>query len=113
MKWTLFPESEEVSTGLPMHLEISEWDGNVEVHLERVGQLKLKPAQDKLRTEFYFTLPGEYKLEIRDSKTAAGFILTVKEHQYLDFSSEFGFFLVLFVFVMGGIILWTKKIMKR
>ncbi len=112
MKWTLTPTNKELTTGLPIQVEISEYVGTPKVRLHGVGELILKPHGKSLRTEFYVKLPGKYHLEVRDAKNQDGLELDIKEHRYLDFTSEFGFFFVLFLFVMGGIVLWTRKIMN-
>jgi hypothetical protein len=113
MKWTLFPKNENLTTSLPITIEIEEWQGKAKVHLESVGELQLRPAGDKLKTEFYVTLPGEYKLTISDSYNTSTHTLQIEQHQYLNFSNEFGIFGLLFLLVMGGIILWTRRIMLK
>lgn len=113
MKWTLYPKNKDLTTSLPLSLEITEWKGSPKVTLEGVGELKLKPFEGKLKTDFYLALPGKYSLEIKDSLSSEVTELNIEEHRYLDFTNEFGFFLILFLFVMGGIIIWTRKIMKK
>ncbi len=113
MKWTLYPKNKDLTTSLPMSVEIEEWDGTPKVHLKGVGDLHLRKTGTKLRTEFYVALPGTYELTVKDSSHSQSLNLDVKEHRYLDFGNEFGFFLVLFLLTMGGIILWTRKIMTK
>lgn len=113
MKWTIYPENKEFTTSLPLTIEISDYRGEPEVTVEKLGELKLNRQADKLEARFYFTLPGEYKLQVTDSNSKEVRVLHVSEHKYLDFGNEFGFFLILFLFVMGGIILWTRKIMLK
>lgn len=113
MKWTLHPKSEGITTTLPMSIELEGWSGTPRVYISGLGELNLVPVKGKLRSEFYFTLPGTYRLEVKDKETLIVTDLVVEEHQYLDFKNEFGFFFILFLIVMGGIILWTKKIMQK
>lgn len=113
MKWTLYPKNKDLTTSLPMSVEISEWEGRPEVHLKGVGDLKLRKIGTKLRTDFYVAMPGSYQLTVRDASHEQSLNLEVSEHRYLDFGNEFGFFLVLFLLTMGGIILWTRKIMMK
>ncbi|MFP5384744.1 MAG: hypothetical protein ACLGHN_01605 [Bacteriovoracia bacterium] len=113
MKWTLYPENKDLTTTLPLSVEIEQWEGKPSVKVEGLGELKLKEQNNKMRSEFYFTLPGKYKIEIKDRVSTEVKVLTVSEHQYLNFTNEFGFFFVLFLIVMGGIVLWTRKIMLK
>lgn len=113
MKWTLHPENKDLTTTLPLSVTLSEWQGKPRVILEGAGELELKPQGKNLVSEFYFALPGQYTLEIKDEGHHEIIELQIKEHRYLNFTSEFGFFFILFLFVMGGIFLWTKKIMQK
>lgn len=113
MKWTIYPENSEITTSLPLTIEISGHQGTVNVSVDRLGELKLKKENNKLTSQFYFTLPGEYKVKVKDSISSEVRVIKVAEHKYLDFGNEFGFFLILFLIVMGGIVLWTRKIMQK
>lgn len=113
MKWKLHPENKKLTTTLPMSLEVHEWEGQPRIRIDNMGELKLKAHGKILKTDFYFTLPGEYRIEIRDEVNQHEMRVQVLEHQYLDFSREFGFFFILFLIVMGGIIIWTRKIMQK
>lgn len=114
MKWTFHPESEDLTTTLPLSVEISDFEGSPRAHLEGVGELDLKKvAGDKYRADFYVSLPGNYKLTVSDARYSSQRELVIAEHQYLDFTNEFGAFFLLFLCVMGGVILWTRKIMKQ
>jgi hypothetical protein len=114
MNWIFHPKNKEITTSLPMSVEVWDYTGTPSVTLSGVGKLELKPTtQGKLKTDFYVTLPGEYKLQIKDSVSQVDFPILVAQHQYLDFKNEFGVFFILFLFVMGGIIIWTSKIMKK
>lgn len=113
MKWTLYPKNKDLTTSLPMSVEVTEWEGTPKVRLDGVGELKLRKVGPILRTDFYVALPGNYQLTVKDGASQQSINLDVKEHRYLDFGNEFGFFLVLFLLTMGGIILWTRKIMMK
>lgn len=113
MRWEIFPKNEKLTTTLPMSLEIYEWKEQPHVYLEGVGELVLKGDGGKLKTDFYFIAPGRYQLTVQDGLVIEQRVLDIEEHQYLSFTNEFGFFLLLFLFVMGGIVLWTKKIMLK
>lgn len=113
MKWTLYPKNKDFTTSLPMSVEVTEWEGSPQVHMKGVGELKLRKVGSILRTDFYVALPGQYQLTVKDASHQQSLNLDVKEHRYLDFGNEFGFFLVLFLITMGGIILWTRKIMMK
>ena len=65
------------------------------------------------KSEFYFTLPSTYHVEVRGDQEIQNLDLLVEQHTFLDFQNEFGIFSLLFLIVMGGIILWTRKIMKK
>lgn len=113
MKWKLHPENEEITTTLPLTIEVHAWKGKPRVFVHGLGNLELKKQGANLKTEFYFTLPGKYRIDVRDSVSHHTMDLEVKEHQYLSFNGEFGFFFILFLVVMGGIVLWTRKIMHK
>ncbi len=114
MKWKFYPTNKDLTTSLPMFVELSEVQGKAKVHLSRVGDLNLvKTKHGDLKAEFYVTLPGQYQLEMSDATTRYTHSIEVLQHSYLKFNEEFGFFLILFTLAMGGIILWTHKIMKK
>lgn len=113
MKWTFHPINKEITTSLPLNVEVSDWQGTPKLFLEGVGELQLKNTRPGvLRSDFYVYLPGTYKITLKDLNHTYEYSFHVKEHHYLDFTEEFGAFFMLFLFVMGGIILWTRKIMK-
>jgi hypothetical protein len=114
MKWTFHPKNKHLTTSLPMSVEISEFSGKPSVSLSGVGSLELKPVPNGgMKADFYVTLPGNYTLTVKDSNSSASQELEIAQHTYLDFGNEFGTFFVLFLFVMGGIVLWTRKIMQK
>lgn len=114
MKWKLHPKSEDITTSLPLTLDILEWEGKPRVILDGTGELSLKAQKDgTLKSEFYVYIPGSYRVKLIDSAGTSELEFYAKEHRYLDFGEEFGFFFVLFLIVMGGIILWTAKLMKN
>lgn len=114
MNWTFHPKNKELTTSLPLSVEINNWQGTPRVILEGVGDLELKPISNGvLKTDFYLTLPGTYRLQLLDANSSYAYEFSIKQHTYLDFTNEFGFFLALFIVAMGGIVLWVKKIMKK
>jgi hypothetical protein len=114
MKWTFHPKNSELTTSLPMSVEVLEYSGKASAHLSGIGPLELKRSpQGGLKADFYVTLPGTYVLELRDDNGVVSKELLIAQHNYLDFGNEFGTFFVLFLFVMGGIILWTRRIMQN
>lgn len=114
MKWTFHPENEELTTSLPMSVEIREFKGKPEVLIREIGSLELKKMKEGgLRSEFYVSLPGKYVLEVRDAERFFQRELEIKQHVYLKFNKEFGSFSIIFLFVMGGVVLWTRRIMKN
>lgn len=114
MNWTFHPTNKEITTSLPLSVEVRNWKGRPRVILDGVGDLELKGTpQGAMKADFYLTLPGTYKVTIQDSGSKDFYQFQVKQHHYLDFSNEFGFFFILFLFVMGGIVLWVRQIMKK
>lgn len=113
VKWTLFPKNKAITTSLPMSVEVTEWVGRPKVYIQGMGEMSLKKTPQGMKADFYMTLPGEYKLTVSDSSNSFEQILKVDEHQYLNFSQEFGFFFILFLFVMLGVIVWCAKIMRK
>lgn len=113
MNWTFHPTTEDLTTSLPMEIEVSDYAGTPRVNISGLGEMQLKSSgPQKMKTQFYFVLPGSYRIEVRDAQTVAVKEISVREHTYLDFVNEFGAFFVLFLIVMGGIVLWTRRIMK-
>jgi hypothetical protein len=97
-----------------MSVEVWDFVGKPSVNLSGIGALELKSRPNGvMRTDFYVSLPGTYTLTIKDSNSSASHELEIAQHTYLDFGKEFGTFFVLFLIVMGGIILWTMKIMQK
>ncbi len=114
MKWKFYPTNKELTTTLPMYLELTEVQGKAKIHLSSVGKLNLAKMKDgALKAEFYVSLPGKYLLEMSDASTQYTHKFEVKQHSFLKFTEEFGFFLILFTLMMGGLIVWTRKIMKK
>lgn len=111
MNYEIYPKNEEFSTSLPITIEV-EGATNPRLDIEGIGRIDLKGGQKKT-AQIYFRLPGEYKLTFKDGEVVRQEVITVYQHEYLDFKNEFGFFSILFLIVMGGIILWTRKIMKN
>lgn len=114
MNWTFHPTNKAITTSLPLSIEVSDWKGTPRVILEGVGDLELKRIPEgAMKADFYLTLPGTYKVLIQDSVVKESYEFQVIQHNYLDFSREFGFFFILFLFVMGGIVIWVRQIMKK
>lgn len=113
MKWTFHPTNKDLTTSVPLSVEISEWEGNPKVKVSQIGELELKKSKSGLRADFHLTLPGEYQIEVTDALVKDSLSIKVAQHDYLNFSREFGSFGLLFILVMGGIIIWTKKIMRK
>lgn len=113
MNWTFHPKNEDLTTSLPLSVEITKWEGEAQVLVEGIGPLELRPSPHGLKADFYFTLPGTYTLTVKDAHHTEVRELMVEQHNYLNFVTEFGTFFVLFLFVMGGIVLWTRRIMKN
>jgi hypothetical protein len=113
MNWTFHPKNKDLTTSLPLSVELTHWEGNPKVLVKELGELELKPHGKNLKADFYLTLPGTYTIVVKDSISVNQEIIEVKQHTYLDFKNEFGIFLLLFLIVMGGIVLWTYKIMNK
>lgn len=114
MKWKFYPTNKELTTSLPMFVELTDIDGKAKVHLSTIGDLNLvKTNKGSLKAEFYVSLPGKYVLQMSDASTRYTHEIDVTQHTFLRFNEEFGFFLILFALMMGGIILWTRKLMKK
>lgn len=113
MKWTFHPTTKQLTTSLPLSVEVEDARGKPSISLSQVGELELKPFKNGFKADFYVKLPGTYYLTIKDKYESSTMTLIVEEHTYLDFQNEFGSFFILFVAVMGGIVLWTRKIMKK
>src|SRR5690606_11207742 len=93
---------------------VEDFVGEPVVTLSDVGRLELKKVSEgKVRSNFYVGLEGQYTLTIKDSKEVVTIPLDIAQHRYIDFTNEFGSFFLLFLVAMGGVILWTKKIMKK
>lgn len=113
MKWTFHPTNKKLTTSLPLSIEVEGFSGEPTVTLSEVGRLELKKVSEgKLRSDFYVGLEGKYILTVKDSKETVHIPLDIAQHRYINFTNEFGSFFLLFLVVMGGIILWTRKIMK-
>jgi hypothetical protein len=114
MKWTFHPANKELTTSLPLEVVLSDWQGTPRVSVDRLGEIPLTPEGQKLVARFYVVMPGRYEVRISDgTSVVAVHPIEVAQHTYLDFTNEFGFFFILFLFVMGGIALWTITIMRR
>lgn len=106
--------NKKLTTSLPLSIEIEDFVGEPTVTLSDVGRLELKKVSEgKLRSNFYVGLEGHYTLTIKDSKEVVSIPLNIAQHRYINFTNEFGSFFLLFLVVMGGIILWTRKIMRN
>lgn len=110
MNYEIYPKNEKFSTSLPITIEVEGKGPRLDI--EGIGRIDLKGGQKKT-AQIYFRLPGHYKLIFKDGEEVREEVITVYQHEYLDFKNEFGFFSLLFLIVMGGIILWTRKIMKK
>jgi hypothetical protein len=94
-------------------LEIQETKTLPKVVIKEIGEMKVVVNKTGgYKSEFYFTLPETYHLEVRADGELIKMELPIVQHTFLDFQNEFGIFFVLFLIVMGGIVLWTRKIMK-
>ncbi len=114
MNWKFYPTNKELMTSLPMSVTLENYSGKPTVTLSSIGELQLVKVKDgTLRADFYVLMPGNYIIEMKDANSQFSHQFAVKQYSYLSFTNEFGFFLIIFIFFMGGIILWTKKIMKK
>ena len=114
MNWKFYPTNKELTTSLPMSVTLENYSGKPTVHLSSVGELELvKTHQGALRADFHLLMPGNYTLDIQDANSHFSHQILVKQHSYLNFSNEFGLFFILLLVLMGGIFLWTHKIMQK
>lgn len=110
MKYSIQPNKDKLSTSVPITIEVN--GIKPVVSIEGIGRIDLKGTEKKT-AQIYFSLPGEYKITFKDGELIKHEVLKVSQHEYLKFKYEFGAFTILFLLVMGGIILWTRKIMKN
>lgn len=109
----IYPEGEELTTALPLVVHIIDDAGNPRAKIVGVGELELSQHPlGGVKSDFHFTLPGQYQILIKDAREEQSIMLEIKEHRYLNFREEFGFFLCLFSLVMTGVYLWVRSVMK-
>ena len=111
MNYSINPQS-DLTTSIPITIEVKNFEHKPKLKVDGIGDIELKGQKVK-SAQIYFRLPGEYRVTIQDGSTIKHEVLNVSQHEYLDFKNEFGFFFILFLIVMGGVVLWTRKIMKN
>ncbi|MFA7614401.1 MAG: hypothetical protein WCY48_09205 [Candidatus Caldatribacteriota bacterium] len=109
MNYKIYPKT-NLRTSVPINIEVE--GKNPRVDVEGIGRIELKGSEIK-KAQIYFSLPGEYKITLTDGELIKEEVLSVDQQVYLSFKNEFGVFFILFLVVMGGIILWTRKIMQN
>ena len=112
MNYSIYPKNEQITTSLPITIEVKEFKKSPKLKIDGIGEIELKGKEVKT-AQIYFRLPGEYRLTFQDGELMKSEVITIHQHEYLDFKNEFGVFFILFLMVMGGIIIWTRKIMKN
>lgn len=109
MKYSISP-NKDVTTSLPINIEVT---GKAPlVHIDGIGKIELKGGEKKT-AQIYFKLPGEYRITFKDGDIVHHEVIKIEQHEYLNFKNEFGAFSLLFLLVMTGVIIWTRKIMQN
>ncbi len=100
-------------TQVPIYIKITDSLELPRVKVSGVGEIPVKKTNNFYQSHFYIQKSGIYKLEISNPIKKVVKTLNVSEQTYLSFSKEFGAFSVIFIIVMLGVILWTRKIMIK
>ncbi len=106
-------EGQEYRTQLPVVGWVDDADSKPTVLVGGMGAAKVRREGDGWRFEFHVMSPGTYRLEVRDADEAWARELVFAEQRFLEFGPEFGSFTALFAVVMTGVVLWTRRLMKR
>ncbi|HLT22653.1 MAG TPA: hypothetical protein VKZ84_04390 [Bacteriovoracaceae bacterium] len=109
MNYEISPKS-NLRTIVPITIEVE--GNNPRVDVEGIGRIDLQGTGRKT-AQIYFSLPGEYKITFTDGELVKEEVIYVDQQVFLSFKNEFGVFFILFLLVMGGIIIWTRKIMQN
>ncbi|QQR79935.1 MAG: hypothetical protein IPJ69_11405 [Deltaproteobacteria bacterium] len=67
------------------------------------------PLDSHLRGTFWIEHPGNYEAQIKSGSEQIRLPFHVAEQKFLNFSIEFGFFMLTLAIAAGGLILWYKK----
>jgi hypothetical protein len=104
--------SDEFRTQLPVTIDI-ESSSKPTVTLEPLGELEVLTIPSGYRAQFHVMEPLKYSLIVKNASEEWRKDIYFEEQQFLKFDKEFGFFLILFFMMLGGVILWTRKLMKN
>ena len=108
-----FVNDGEIRTTVPIVLVIYESSSLPQFTVDKLGKIPVYPFKDGFRAEFFVETPGVYSLKLISGKEVWNKEILVKEQKYLSFRKEFGFFSILFVLMMCGVVLWVRKIKKK
>lgn len=114
MKVKILPEN--IRTSVPVFIEVSEVNSAPKIEVSEIGKIAVQKHHKQANTfisDFYVQIPGEYKIKIVHQSEVYSKTLTITQQEFLTFDKEFGVFSILLSLVMLGVIIWTRKIMKR
>ena len=103
----------EIRTTIPVILEIQHVKNKPLVSVKQLGIVPVVKKKGSYKAEFWTQEPGNYLIEVKDGNDIWKKEIFIKKQEYLNFSKEFGFFTILFIFMMVGVYLWMKKIGRK
>jgi hypothetical protein len=107
-----FTDGQEFRTQLPVTGFI-ECSSLPKLSVTSMGLVPVKKLSGKWYFEFHVMKPGLHQLKFTCSNEVKEIEMNFEEQKFLEFDREFGFFFLLFIFCMTGIVIWTRKLMKE
>jgi hypothetical protein len=100
-------------TTVPIYLKVKNFNLPVIVEVKPIGEIAFSIKDKILSTHFWVDKSGNYELKIQDKNSIWSKEIHIEKQQFINFTNQFGFFSILFLILITGLILWMKNHLRK